>query len=134
MVSVTTQFPMKSSALSLARVSSLLALLAVLSSPTLIAATSDHQAMAGMDHPVPSEHKAWLDKAKAVYPLQTCVVSGDKLEDGSMGAPVDYIHKEEGKPDRLVRFCCKSCIKTFKKTPAKYLKLIDEAASATPKA
>lgn len=65
------------------------------------------------------------------YPLDTCVVSGEKL--GDMGKPIDYIHKEEGKPDRLVRFCCKMCIGKFKKDPAKYLKLIDDAAAAKTK-
>ena len=70
--------------------------------------------------------------AKAAYPLTTCVVSGDELG-GDMGEPVDYIHKEDGKPDRLVRFCCKPCIKDFKKDPAKYLKAIDDAMAAKPK-
>jgi hypothetical protein len=71
--------------------------------------------------------------AKAAYPMATCVVSGDKLEDGDMGPPIDYIHKEEGKPDRLVRLCCKGCVKDFKKDPAKYLKMIDDAAAAKAK-
>lgn len=73
-----------------------------------------------------------VDSAAAVaaYPLTTCVISDDKLEDGDMGPPINYIHKEEGKPDRLVRFCCKHCIKKFKKDPAKYLKVIDDAAAA----
>ena len=70
--------------------------------------------------------------ATSEYPLSTCVVSGEKL--GEMGAPIDYIHKEAGKPDRLVRFCCKMCISKFKKDPAKYLKLIDEAAAQKKKA
>jgi hypothetical protein len=70
-------------------------------------------------------------EATADYPLDTCVVSGEKL--GEMGAPIDYIHKEAGKPDRLVRFCCKMCVPKFKKDPAKYLKLIDEAAAAKSK-
>lgn len=65
------------------------------------------------------------------YPLGTCVVSGEKL--GEMGKPIDYTHKEEGKSDRLVRFCCKMCVGKFKKDPAKYLKLIDDAASAKGK-
>jgi hypothetical protein len=69
-------------------------------------------------------------EAVVAYPLTTCVVSGDKLEDGEMGPPVNYVYKEEGKPDRLVRFCCKGCIKDFKKDPAKYLKMIDDAAAA----
>jgi len=73
-----------------------------------------------------------VDSAEAVaaYPLTTCVVSGDTLGDGDMGPPINYVHKEEGKPDRLVRFCCKSCIRDFKKDPATYLKKIDDAAAA----
>jgi hypothetical protein len=70
--------------------------------------------------------------ATAAYPLTTCVVSGDAL--GEMGHPVDYVYQEAGKPDRLVRFCCKDCIKDFKKDPAKYLKKLDEAEAAAAKA
>ena len=54
------------------------------------------------------------------YPLTTCVVSGEKL--GSMGKPFAYDH--EG---REIRFCCKNCVKDFKKEPAKYLKKLDDA-------
>lgn len=69
----------------------------------------------------------------AAYPLTTCVVSGDKLEDGDMGPPINYVYKEASKPDRLVRLCCKGCIKKFNKEPAKYLKIIDDAAAAKAK-
>jgi YHS domain-containing protein len=62
---------------------------------------------------------------KASYPLETCVVTGEKL--GKMGDPVDYVYD-----NRLVRFCCSNCIATFKKDPAKYMKMIDDAAA--PKA
>lgn len=75
-----------------------------------------------------------LAKAQAAYPLDTCVVSGETLG-GDMGGPIDYIHKEAGKPDRLVRFCCKACVKDFKKDPAKFLAKIDSApapAKAAP--
>jgi hypothetical protein len=72
---------------------------------------------------------AWLAKAKAEYPLDTCVVSGEKLEGDGMGGPVDYVFTEEGKPDRLVRFCCDDCKRTFSKSPAKFLRKIDEAAA-----
>lgn len=75
-----------------------------------------------------------LAKLVAAYPLKTCVVSDEKLEDGGdMGDVVNHLHKEPGKPDRLVRLCCKGCVKDFKKNPAKYLKLIDEAAAKTAK-
>jgi hypothetical protein len=68
----------------------------------------------------------------AAYPLETCVVTGDKL--GDMGEPYVHVHKEAGKPDRTVKFCCKGCLKDFQKEPAKYLKLLDEAAAAKAKA
>lgn len=64
-------------------------------------------------------------KSDKAYPLDTCVVSGEALD--SMGAPFVYTHKEEGKPDREIRFCCKSCLKKFNKEPAKYLSKLDAA-------
>lgn len=78
--------------------------------------------------PKPEKTAAAPTSASAEYPLDTCVVSGEML--GEMGTPIDYIHKEEGKPDRLVRFCCKMCVGKFKKDPAKYLKRLDAAAAA----
>ena len=98
-------------------------------------AANDHEMM---DHnkmaAAPSaDQDAWLAKAKAAYPLDTCVVSDEKLEGGDMGAPVDFVYKQEGKPDRLVRFCCKNCIKKFKSDPAKYLKILDDAATGKAK-
>jgi hypothetical protein len=73
-------------------------------------------------------------EAKAAYPLKVCVVSDDKLDNHSMGGPVDYFYQEKGKPDRLVIFCCKDCVKDFEKEPAKYLAKIDAAAAAHAKA
>lgn len=55
------------------------------------------------------------------YPLTTCVVSGEKLG-GDMGKP--YVFTHEG---REIKLCCKSCLKDFKKDPAKYLKKFDAA-------
>jgi hypothetical protein len=72
-------------------------------------------------------------QAVAAYPLANCVVSGDKLEDGDMGPPINYVFKQEGKPDRLVRLCCKGCVKDFNKDPVKFLKMIDDAAAAKAK-
>lgn len=82
----------------------------------------------GEDHSKDKPPASAADSAKASYPLTTCVVSGDSLAGGDMGPPIDYIHKRDGKPDRLVRLCCKSCIKKFNQDPAKYLKMIDDAA------
>ena len=60
------------------------------------------------------------------YPLTTCVVSGEKL--GEMGKPVVYEYK-----DREIKFCCKDCIKDFKKDPAKYVKKLEEAEAKAKK-
>lgn len=55
------------------------------------------------------------------YPLETCVVSGNKLG-GEMGDPTNYLYK-----NRLVRFCCPMCEGAFTKDPAVYLGKLDEA-------
>lgn len=102
------------------------------------AAGDSHDHTGGKHHDSPmmggetsssGDHAGWMAAAKEAYPLQTCVVSGDNLEGGDMGGPVDYVYKQDGKPDRLVRFCCKSCVKDFKKDPAKYLAAIDAAVA-----
>jgi len=77
--------------------------------------------------PVTEKDAAWVAKAKAEYPTTACVVSEDKLG-GDMGKPVDFIYRVEGKPDRLVIFCCKDCVKDFNEDPEKYLKILDGAA------
>ena len=60
------------------------------------------------------------------YPLEKCVVSGEKL--GEMGKP--YVFTHEG---REIKLCCKSCLKDFKKEPAKYVKKIEEAEAKAKK-
>ena len=55
------------------------------------------------------------------YPLDVCVVSGEKL--GSMGEP--YVISYEG---RQIKFCCDGCEKDFRKEPAKFLAKVDAAA------
>ena len=60
------------------------------------------------------------DTGKKTYPLDTCVVSGEKL--GGMGK--EFVFTHEGQE---IKLCCKSCLKDFKKDPAKYMKKIQEA-------
>lgn len=112
-----------------------------LSLATIIAAPSAAVAHEGHNHDASSSKNAvgelvrptekdatWVADQKAKYPTDACVVSEDKLG-GDMGKPVDYIYRVEGKPDRLVTFCCKDCVKDFNKDPQKYLKILDEAAA-----
>jgi hypothetical protein len=100
----------------------------------LVLAASVSLVLAGEGNTAAASKEA-VDSAAAIaaYPLNTCVVSGDKLEDGDMGAPINFVYKQEGQSDRLVRLCCKNCIKKFNKEPAKYLKLIDAAAVKSEK-
>ena len=73
--------------------------------------------------------KKSADKANAKvtpYTLKTCVVSGDKL--GEMGKP--YVFTND---TREIKLCCKDCLKTFKKEPAKYVKKIEEAEAKEKK-
>jgi predicted lipoprotein with Yx(FWY)xxD motif len=63
-------------------------------------------------------------KAKP-YPLKTCVVSGEKLEGDTGMKTYTFVH--EGQE---VKLCCKSCLKDFKKDPARYMKKIQEAQKA----
>jgi hypothetical protein len=60
------------------------------------------------------------------YTLKVCVVSGDKL--GEMGKPFVFTNDM-----REVKLCCKDCLKTFKKEPAKYVKKIEEAEAKAKK-
>ena len=48
------------------------------------------------------------------YPLETCLVSGEKL--GEMGKPYEIVHEGQ-----QIKFCCKKCLPDFQKDPAKYL-------------
>jgi hypothetical protein len=54
------------------------------------------------------------------YPLTTCPVSGEAL--GSMGEPVNFVQN-----NRLVRLCCKGCLRSLKRNPAPYISTLDQA-------
>lgn len=55
------------------------------------------------------------EKGVKKYPLDTCIVSDNKL--GSMGDPYVITYKKQ-----VVKFCCKPCVKKFNKNPEKFLK------------
>ena len=61
----------------------------------------------------------------ALYALDTCLVSGEKLG-GSMGAAIDHVYG-----NRLIRFCCKGCLPKFEEDPDSYLAKLDAAVVAT---
>ena len=85
----------------------------ILSLAALLSCSAPALLMAEAPLPAPKP-PAEAPKVKP-YPLDTCLVSDEKL--GSMGKPVVFTH--EGQE---IKLCCKSCRPKFKKDPAKYLK------------
>ncbi len=72
----------------------------------------------------PAKYIAQLDEAVVArdsqdYPLETCVVSGQKL--GEMGEPVNLVVA-----NRLIRLCCQGCVGKVEANPAHYLRVLDE--------
>lgn len=70
--------------------------------------------------------EAVVQAQKDSYPLKVCAVSGEEL--GSMGEPLDQVVGT-----RLVRLCCKSCIKQLQSDPTKVLAKVDAALIAEQK-
>lgn len=54
------------------------------------------------------------------YPLKTCLVTGDGLDD--MDERVSTVYEGQ-----TFEFCCKPCLKKFNKNPGKYVKELAKA-------
>ena len=68
---------------------------------------------------------AIIEKEKAAYPLDTCIMSGEKLGDKSVDAVIN---------NRYVKFCCADCVDSFKKDVAANMKKLDAAVIEKQKA
>ena len=56
------------------------------------------------------------------YPIDFCVVSGNKL--GSMGLPFTINYK-----GKIIKLCCSDCLKEFNTNPTQYILSLAEAAN-----
>jgi YHS domain-containing protein len=93
-----------------------------LSKIALIAATSIITVSCGDKNAAEPSSTNKAEQAEASvkpYPLDHCVVSGEKL--GSMGEPHVFVY--EGQE---IKQCCDNCEPKFRKDPEKYLKMIAE--------
>jgi len=63
---------------------------------------------------------AVIKKQSPDYPMETCPMTGEKL--GAMGEPIQLVYGT-----RLVKLCCKGCVKSFHKNPAKAMEKINAA-------
>ncbi len=82
----------------------------------------------------PAKYFAEMDKAIAkqqmpFYPLETCVVTGEPLAIDGEDIAINHIYK-----NRLVRLCCKGCVRDFEAGPAKFLAALDEAVVKSQRA
>lgn len=68
---------------------------------------------------------AITEKEKPAYPLDTCIMSGEKLGDSAVDSVIN---------NRLVRFCCGDCAEGFKKDVAGNMKKLDAAVIEKQKA
>jgi YHS domain-containing protein len=67
------------------------------------------------------------EAAAIPYPLDTCIVSDEKLDADSDMKPYTFTY--EGQE---IKLCCKSCLKDFNKEPAKYLAKLKQPEAAEP--
>ena len=101
---------------------------ALLLSTAVIVTAGPAFAQAEKEKKAPAPDSEVVAKARASYPMKTCLVSDEAL--GSMGDAVAYVHKTAGKPDRVIFVCCEGCIDDFKADPAKFLKKLDDAGKS----
>ncbi len=63
----------------------------------------------------PNNPGTQADASAKPYPLDYCLVSGDKI--GAMGKPITIVYQGQE-----IKFCCPDCPPDFKKDPDKYMK------------
>lgn len=73
--------------------------------------------------------KKIADSQRAYFPMDTCVVMGDSLMEDGEDIAIEMVWK-----NRLVRLCCKACVRDFKKDPAKFIAMIDKQIVAKQRA
>ena len=65
-------------------------------------------------------------EAQSLYAQDLCCIRREARRNGRRLSSIVY----EG---REIKFCCKGCLKDFKKDPAKYIKMIEEAEAKAKK-
>ena len=91
-------------------------LVTALAAAVLIGCDKKEPAAPKADAPKTEAPKAGADAKTAAkpYPLEVCIVGGEKL--GSMGKPFVFVHQGQE-----IKLCCDGCKSDFDKEPAKFL-------------
>ena len=93
------------------------ALLLIVSIGLASCATQAPAAISGS--PAPAESAKKKEPEPKPYPLETCLVTGDDLDE--MDDRVSTVYKGQ-----TFEFCCKPCLKKFRKNPGKYKKALEK--------
>ncbi|MBK7403466.1 MAG: hypothetical protein IPJ41_02235 [Phycisphaerales bacterium] len=70
-----------------------------------------------------------IEDQKPYYPLTTCIISGESLTEDGEDSAVDLIYH-----NRLVRFCCRDCLKDFREDPEAAMAKLDAAVAEQQRA
>ncbi|GIK18476.1 MAG: hypothetical protein DYG93_11725 [Leptolyngbya sp. PLA2] len=68
--------------------------------------------------------EAMIKDQRPFYPLETCVVSDEPLKEDGRDVATEVVFN-----NRLVRLCCRSCVKEFRADPRALMKKLDKAAA-----
>ncbi len=63
-----------------------------------------------------------IKQQSKTFPLDFCIVTDTKFNPKEDGPPIDFVYK-----NRLIKVCCKPCVRKINEEPTKYLKILDEA-------
>ena len=71
--------------------------------------------------------KSETAEAAKPYPLTTCIVSGETIDEDSSMKPYSFVY--EGQE---IKLCCKGCLDDFNKEPEKYLAKLTQPVEPAP--
>lgn len=82
--------------------------------------TIDHEKKAAMDQATTQTKEMRVATEEDIKSLpnvgnKLCPVSGNPVDDGTMGESVKYVYN-----GKIYNLCCQMCVKDFKKSPEKY--------------
>ena len=86
-------------------------------------ATKPKEETAPPQAPAKKEKIAKKPPKPKAYPLTTCLVTQDGLDD--MDERIKIVHEGQ-----TFEFCCKPCLKKFNKNPGKYVKALQKATKS----
>ena len=91
--------------------------------------TTDHEKASAMDQSTDTIKGMRVATEEDIKNLpnvgnKMCPVSGNPVDDGTMGEAVKYVYN-----GKIYNLCCQMCVKDFKKSPEKYSAVAEKEVS-----